>query len=155
MDAVQDVRYKELIPINTPRRVGFDLVQRLVEVSSADVSEFTSVATYLHVKRWRDLIRFLLMSYSVEQQLRRTEGVVRYGLRTNLPGKKFWTYSVWKDAQAIQPFVVTEPHSTAVRKFKDWADEGAAFSEWQNNDGKVDWDETERRLKNPTYYYKR
>jgi len=90
------VRYKELIPMNTPRRAGFDLVQRLVEVSSADISEFTSVATYLPVKRWRD-IHFLLMSYRVEQQLRRTEGVVRYGLRTNLPRKRFWTYSVWKD----------------------------------------------------------
>ena len=74
------MRYKELIPMNTPRRAGFNLVQRLVEVSSADISEFTSVATYLPVKRWRD-IHFLLMSYRVEQQLRRTEGVVRYGLR--------------------------------------------------------------------------
>jgi len=131
------------------------LVDRLVEVSSADVSEFTSVATYLPVKRWRDVIPFLRMSYRVEQQVRRTQGIVRYGLRTNLPSKKFWTYSVWKDAQAIQPFAVTEPHSTAVMKFKEWADEGAAFAQWQNNDGKVDWDEAERQLKNPTYYYKR
>jgi hypothetical protein len=130
------------------------LVHRLVEVNPADAAEFTSVATYLPVRKWQYVIPFLRLSFRIEQQLRRTDGIVRYGLRTNLFRKKFWTYSVWKDPKAIPPFVAAEPHATAVRKFSEWAAEGAAFSQWQNDDGKVDWEEAERRLKNPTYYYK-
>jgi len=37
--------------------------------------------------------------------------------------------------------------------FAHWAGKGAAFVEWTNADGKVDWDEADRRLKDPTFYY--
>jgi quinol monooxygenase YgiN len=131
------------------------MVQKVVEVSPADVAEFTSIATILPVRKWRHVVAFLRMSGRIEQQLRRTEGVVRYGLKTDLPRKRFWTYSVWKNPQAIGPFVAAEPHATAVKKFTEWAGEGAAFVEWQGADGKVDWQEAARRLKSPTYYYRK
>ncbi|HZD12301.1 MAG TPA: hypothetical protein VE177_02120 [Candidatus Binatus sp.] len=134
---------------------GPELVQKVVEVSPADTPEFTSVATYLPVRKWRHVISFFRMSGRVEQQLRRTEGVVRYGLKTDFRHKRFWTYSVWKNRQAIRPFVESEPHATAVKKFVRWAGEGAAFVQWNNNDGKVDWEEANRRLKNPTFYYRK
>jgi hypothetical protein len=127
------------------------LVRRVVEVSSADASEFTLVATYLPVGKWRHIIPFLRMSGRVEQQLRRTEGVVRYGLKTDFLHKRFWTFSVWKDPKAIGPFVAQEPHAIAVKRFAEWAGEGAAFVEWGNTDGILDWEEMERKLKNPTF----
>jgi hypothetical protein len=37
--------------------------------------------------------------------------------------------------------------------FEQWAGKGAAFVEWNNTDGRVDWAEADRRLKNPTFYY--
>jgi hypothetical protein len=131
------------------------LVQKVVEVSPSDVDEFTSIATYLPVGKWRHVIPFFRMAGRVEAQLRRTEGVVRYGLRTDFPHKRFWTFSVWKNRQAIVPFVAGEPHATAVRRFEEWAGEGAAFVEWSNSDGRLDWDEANRRLKSPTFYYRR
>jgi hypothetical protein len=91
----------------------------------------------------------------VERQLRRTEGVVRYGLKTDFPHKRFWTYSVWSSRESIGRFVVAEPHATAVKKFAEWASEGAAFVEWDNADGKVDWKEADSRLKSPTFYYRK
>ena len=93
------------------------------------------------------------MSGRVEEQLRRTEAVVRYGLKTDLLRKRFWTFSVWNNPQAIEPFVNSEPHATAVKKFAEWAAEGAAFVQWENADGKIVWDEAERRLQNPTFAY--
>ena len=99
------------------------MVQKVVEVGPADVKDFTSVGTYLSVKKWRHVIPFFRMSGRVEQQLKRTEGVVRYGLKTDFLHKRFWTYSVWKDRQAIGPFVRSEPHATAVKKFAEWAGE--------------------------------
>ncbi|HEV2139502.1 MAG TPA: hypothetical protein VGR53_11765 [Nitrososphaerales archaeon] len=92
------------------------MVQKVVEVSPADFGEFTSVATYLPVGRWRHVIVFFRRSGLVERQLRKTEGVVRYGLKTDFLHKRFWTYSVWKDRKAIGFFVTTEPHATAVKR---------------------------------------
>jgi hypothetical protein len=131
------------------------LVQKVVEVSPPEGKEFTSIATFLPVKRWRDVIAFVRMSGRVEQQLRKTEGVVRYGLKTDLPHKRFWTYSVWKNPQNIRLFVAAEPHATAVKKFTEWAGEGAAFVSWNNSDGKIDWQEASHRLENPTFYYRK
>lgn len=87
--------------------------------------------------------------------MRKTDGVVRYGLKTDFPRKRFWTYSVWKNRQAIGPFVAGEPHATAVKKFAEWAGAGAAFVEWENSAGNVDWDEASRRLEKPTFYYRK
>jgi len=131
------------------------LVHREVEVSPSDAKEFSSVATYLPVGKWRHVISFLRMSGRVEQQLKQTKGVVRYGLKTDLPHKRFWTYSVWESRQFIGPFVTSEPHATAVRKFGEWAGEGAAFVQWDSSDGRIDWEEAGRRLRNPTFYYRR
>ncbi|HUK50131.1 MAG TPA: hypothetical protein VLV18_03770 [Terriglobales bacterium] len=87
--------------------------------------------------------------------MRKTDGLVRYGLKTNFLRKKSWTYSVWTSEEAIEPFARTEPHATAIKKFAQWAAEGAVFSQWKNNDGKVDWKEANRRLQNPTFCYRK
>ena len=129
------------------------MVQRIVEVSPADAPEFTSIATYLPVRRWRHVISFFRMASRVEKQLQKTVGVVRYGLKTDFPRKRFWTYSVWNNRQAVGRFVAAEPHAAAVRKFAQWAGDGASFVEWTSNDGKVDWAEANRRLRAPTFYY--
>jgi hypothetical protein len=88
----------------------------------------------------------------VEQQLRKSDGLIRYGLKTDLPHKRFWTHSVWKGRGNIGAFVAAQPHATAVKMFSQWAGKGAAFVKWDNADGKVDWDEADW-LKNPTFYY--
>ena len=131
------------------------MVQKSVEVSPQERGEFTSVATYLPLRRWRNVIAFIRLSMRIEEQLMKTEGVVRYGIKTDLLHKHFWTYSVWKNPESINPFVAAEPHATAVKKFAEWASEGVAFVQWKSADGKVDWEEAARRLKNPTYYYRK
>jgi hypothetical protein len=131
------------------------LVKKVVEVSTTDVTEFSSIATYLPVGRWRHVIAFLRLTGRVERQLRGNDGVVRYGLKTDLLHKRFWTYSVWKNHKAVVQFVDAEPHATAVKKFAEWAGEGASFVEWSNADGKVDWEEADKRLENPTFYYRK
>ena len=132
---------------------GIALVQKVVEVGPPGEGEFVSIALFLPVRRWRDVVAFLRLAGQVEQQLRKSEGLVRYGLKTDLPRKRFWTYSVWMGREGIGPFVAAQPHATAVKTFARWAGKGAAFVEWNNSDGTVDWEEAARRLKNPTFYY--
>ncbi len=129
--------------------------EKKVEVSNTNPStEFLCIATFLPVRSWFHVIPFLRMSLRVEKQLKKTEGLIRYGLRTNLPRKQFWTLSVWKDRATANAFVGTEPHATAVRRFQKWAGRGAAFVEWNSSDGRMDWNEALQRLQNPTFYYK-
>ncbi len=51
----------------------------------------------------------------------------------------------------MRSLVRSEPHAEAVRRFSEWA----AFVEWENIDGKVDWEEADRRMEVPTFYYRR
>jgi hypothetical protein len=129
------------------------VVQKVVEVNPADATELTSIATFLPVRKWRHVIPFFRMARRVEQQARKSEGLVRYGLKTDFPHRQFWTYSVWRNRKAVGSFVAAEPHATAVKLFSRWAGKGAAFVEWNDPDGKIDWAEADRRLKNPTFYY--
>ncbi|MDE3181448.1 MAG: hypothetical protein KGM47_17530, partial [Acidobacteriota bacterium] len=47
--------------------------------------KFFCVATFLPVKRWWSIPAFLKMSLRVEAQLKHTPGLLRYGLKTDLP----------------------------------------------------------------------
>jgi quinol monooxygenase YgiN len=130
------------------------MVQKTVEVNpSASSAVFVSVATALPVRGWLDVIRFFRMNSKVEAQLRKSEGLVRYALRTDFPHKRFWTLSVWTDRDAVRRFVTAEPHLTALRSFAKWAAPGAAFVEWEDSDGRADWGVAMKRLEASTRRY--
>ncbi len=80
-------------------------------------------------------------------------GLVRHAVKADLPRRHFWTFTVWKTREAVNSFVSSEPHETAVKKFHQWAGESAAFVEWASADGSINWTEALERLKNPTYYF--
>ncbi len=129
------------------------LERRTVDVEGGGEGEFHCIATFLPVRSWMYVIPFLKMSSLVEKQLKQTQGLVRYSVRADFPRKRFWTFTVWKDKKFVQSFVQLEPHAQAVRKFKDWAGEGAAFVEWISTNGSIDWDTAIQKLKTPTFYY--
>jgi hypothetical protein len=111
-------------------------------------------ATFLPLRSYLHLLPFMGMSFAVEKQLKRSKGLIRYGLRTNIPRLHFWTVSIWEDRESMLAFVQTEPHATAVRRFSGWAAEGAAFCEWVCTADGVDWSEIFRKLKKPAFTYK-
>jgi hypothetical protein len=51
-------------------------------------------------------------------------------------------------------FSRSEPHRTAMKNFSDWGTEEAAIAEWTNTEGNIDWEDAERRLKEPMFHYK-
>ena len=115
--------------------------------------EFLCIATFLPVLRWRYVVPFLRLSVQIENQLRKSPGIVRYGLKTNVPQKHFWTLSVWDSRASVNAFVAAQPHATAVGQFERWAGEGAAFVEWEASSSDFAWAEVFDKLKNPTFYY--
>lgn len=120
-----------------------------------DGQNFLCIATFLPLCRWRFVIPFLRFSLQVEKQLRQSSGLVRYGLKTHLPRLHFWTLSVWTDRAEVNTFVDSEPHATAVKRFEQWAGEGAAFVEWETSKQGCSWATALEKLKNPTFYYRK
>lgn len=128
--------------------------QRTVEVEGDQSSdEFLCVATVLPIRSWRHIIPFFQMSAKVQKQLEQSKGLVRYGVKTDLPHKRFWTFSVWRDRDSMEKFVRIHPHADAISKFPTWAGDGAAFVEWKTVSGTVDWDLAAKQLENPTFRY--
>ncbi|MGA2785264.1 MAG: hypothetical protein ABSF09_11260 [Candidatus Bathyarchaeia archaeon] len=93
------------------------------------------------------------MNRKIQKQLEKSKGLVRYGLKTDLPHKRFWTFSVWRDREAMENFVRVHPHTEAISKFPAWAGEGAAFVEWKTANGTIDWEIALKKLENPTFRY--
>ncbi len=119
-----------------------------------NAQEFLCIATFLPVRRWRFVIPFLRLSLQVEKQLQKSSGVVRYGLKTNLPRKHFWTLSVWDARASMNAFVGADPHTAAVKNFERWAGPGAAVVEWNTSSSGLAWATAFDKLKNPAFYYR-
>ncbi len=131
-------------------------LKRTVEVEGdGECSEFLCIATFLPIRSWRSMIPFIRMTGRVQNQLKHTRGLARYGLKADPLRKHFWTFTVWKNKEFMNNFLPTQPHAEAVRRFNDWAGEGAAFVEWNSNNGSIDWETAMQKLQNPTFYYRK
>jgi hypothetical protein len=115
---------------------------------SSSTSEFVCAATFFPVRRWIDVFRFLRASFGVQRQLKRTPGLVRYGLRTNFIRKRYWTFSVWKDRASLDAFIQAEPHASAMMKMHQWVVPGdSAFVTWDSADYSINWEGGLERLR--------
>jgi hypothetical protein len=104
--------------------------------------EYLILLTVLPLKRFRDLGAFLLYTWRIAGQLRRTPGLLGYSLLTHVLQKQFWTLSVWEGETALQQFVGAQPHSQVMRAlqgkmgqthFVRWSMRGAQLPpRWQD-----------------------
>jgi hypothetical protein len=98
--------------------------------------EYLVLLTELPLKRFRDLGAFLLYTWHIQRQLRRTLGLLGYSLLARILQRQFWTLSVWEGEAALHQFVVEHPHSHVMRalrekmeqtRFVRWSMRGAEF----------------------------
>jgi len=103
--------------------------------------EYLVLLTVLPLNHLRDLGVFLLYTWRILVQLRRTPGLLGYSLLAHILQRQFWTLSVWEDEAALQQFVVASPHRYVMRalqekmgqtRFVRWRMRGAEFPpRWQ------------------------
>ncbi len=67
--------------------------------------EYLALLTFLPLKHYRTIPRFVGYSRRIETQLAETVGLVGYSLRAELLRRHFWTLSVWEDEGALQQFL--------------------------------------------------
>ena len=81
--------------------------------------EYLVLLTELPLKRWRDLGAFLLYTWRIQGQLRRTPGLLGYALRAHIRTRQFWTLSAWEGEAALHQFVVEQPHGHVMMALRD------------------------------------
>jgi hypothetical protein len=124
---VVDMPWKTIAPVDTSR-------------------EYLALLSYLPLKKYRMVPRFIRFTFQIQRQLGNSPGAVGYALRAKPLRRNFWTLSVWEDEKTLQDFVRKLSHAEAMKslvphmgptKFTRWKVSGSALP--------LGWDEAMRR----------
>lgn len=109
--------------------------------------EYLALISYLPLKRFWMIPKFLVYMQAIQNQLRKSRGLIGYSLLAHFLHRRFWTLSVWEDEKALMEFVRNLPHSQVMltltphidkTKFVQWRIRGSAVP--------VTWEEGFRQL---------
>jgi len=113
---------------------------------AASNREYIALLSYLPLKRYRAIPRFLQFSFQIQKQLRDTPGVIGYSLRAKLISRNFWTLSAWEDEKALMDFVAKIPHAEAMKAMIPHMG-SSKFTQWRVNASALPlrWEEAIKR----------
>ncbi len=116
--------------------------------ASADSErEYLALLSYLPLKRFRTIPRFLKYTSEIERQLGETKGLIGYALHAEFLKKRFWTLSVWEDEKSLAEFVSKIPHGQVMASLAPHMGQ-TKFTEWKVKGSAVppNWDQAKRRM---------
>ena len=67
--------------------------------------EYVALLSYLPLNKFRALPKFIRYTIQIRRQLDDSEGLIGYSLDANVPGRKFWSLSVWENEESLRRFV--------------------------------------------------
>ncbi|HKE00648.1 MAG TPA: antibiotic biosynthesis monooxygenase, partial [Planctomycetota bacterium] len=108
--------------------------------------EYVALLTYLPLRAYRSIPRFLVSTIRIGRQLARAPGAIGYSLRASMGSKQFWTLSVWESEAALGAFVAARPHLDAMSGLRGHM--GATrFTRWRVRGRELppDWSDALRR----------
>jgi len=110
--------------------------------------EYAALLSYLALNTFWAMPRFFRFVSGIRRQLAHSEGLIGYSLDTNIPGKEFWTLSVWEDRDSLWRFVERMPHSQAMQDLVPHMRQTEFFHfEVDGSSVPPDWQETRRRMR--------
>ncbi len=111
---------------------------------------YVALLTYLPLKRYPMIPRFLFYTARVLVQLSKSNGLVGYSLRANLFKNNFWTLSLWEDESALRNFAFKGFHKGVMKLLRN--DMGPTrFIKWavKATDVPPSWEDAMRRFGKP------
>lgn len=95
---------------------------------------------------WR-IPGFLRAAMAIRRQSLASDGLVGMSLNTDLPRRTFFTLSAWRDREALNAFVRSEPHRSLMRRYHPaMADSTFVFWEVERDQLPPSWPDVQRRL---------
>jgi heme-degrading monooxygenase HmoA len=115
--------------------------------ADAGREEVVVMASLLRLDSIRRVPGFLRAAMAIRQQVLRADGAVGVSLNTALP-RTFFTLSAWRDRDALNAFVRSEPHVRSMRRYRP-AMADARFMFWSTTADKLppSWTEAQHRLR--------
>jgi quinol monooxygenase YgiN len=112
-----------------------------------DHDEILLMASLLQLDSLRRVPGFLRAAIAIRQQVLHADGAVGVALNTALP-RTFFTLSAWRDRDALDAFVGSEPHVSSMRRYRT-AMADARFVFWSTAAENLppSWPEVQRRLR--------
>ena len=109
--------------------------------------EVTVMATYLPLRRYRSIPRFMQWTLRIRRQLARSDGLIGYALEAQLLRKQFWTVSAWTSKTEVGRFNRADPHAAGAAAIRPLMGP-TTFVTWSVRAGDlpVPWDEVHRRV---------
>jgi heme-degrading monooxygenase HmoA len=109
--------------------------------------EVVVMASLLRLHSVRRVPGFLRSAMAIRGQVLRAEGAAGVSLNTALP-RTFFTLSAWRDRDALDAFVRSEPHLSSMRRYRP-AMADARFVFWSTTADNLppSWSEAQRRLR--------
>jgi Domain of unknown function (DUF3291) len=104
------------------------------------------MASLLRLDSVRRVPGFLRSAMAIRQQVLSADGALGVSLNTALP-RTFFTLSAWRDRDALNAFVRSEPHLSSMRRYRP-AMADARFVFWSTTTDNLppSWAEAQRRL---------
>ena len=108
--------------------------------------EVVVMASLLRLRSVRRVPRFLRSALAIRRQVLRADGALGVALNTALP-RTFFTLSAWRDGDALNAFVRSEPHLSSMRRYRP-AMTDARFVFWSSPADSLPppWSEAQQRL---------
>jgi hypothetical protein len=105
------------------------------------------MATQLNLGSLRSVIGFLRASVKVRRQVLASPGALGVSLIAHPFSKRFFTLSAWTDQEAINQFVITQPHRGVMKRYNDKMDQ-PVFVSWSVPAASLPptWAEAQQRL---------
>lgn len=110
--------------------------------------EYLALLTFLPLKSFRALPKFLKYNSQIERQLSESPGLVGYSVRARLLKLNFWTLSVWQGEDALMDFVYRIPHSEVMQSLAPHMGQ-TKFVRWKLKGTEIppSWDEADKHSK--------
>lgn len=92
-------------------------------------SEAVVMASRFELTTFRQVPAFVAAALRVYRQVRRSEGAVGVTLIAHPMRREFFTLSSWRDREAIDAMVRSEPHLSVMNGFREYTS-AASFAFW-------------------------
>lgn len=79
---------------------------------------YVAMASRLPLARHRSVPGFLRDTLAIRRQLAGAPGLTGYALNAELAKRTFWTFSVWRNREALDAFAVSDPHRQIIARLR-------------------------------------